>query len=410
MRGAFGETVVWVLLERGLQVFVVLLLNGLLARHLGPDGFGVLQSLLNVANACAAVALMCSAEVLLPRYAASPSAYREIFQNAFYIRLLFSVVASAIYIFIIVNHYSDYAALALLLLPIVLLNEAFSSFAVYFQSVSRQRLLSSLRLSGLVLRLLMVVGLLLISAPLQYFGVSYALESVVVALLLGLLFRRAGNTAFVPVNKKLVVELVRAGSVVGAGLLAMVLMQKADRLYLAFFADSHQMGLYSAAAQIAENWFMLGTLITQAVSARYIYARDDIGANANIFRLVVALACAAIVVAAIGYFLAVHVVTIIYGAGFEEAGTLLMWLLLIGFFVFSDVALSTRMLKDRNSSMFVFKWMISLMIVVVAAGMMRSGFIKENAFVFPAIGYGAAFFISLIYYLRSRSNENSYCL
>lgn len=410
MGGAVKETVFWVLLERGLQVLMVLLLNGLLARYLGPEGFGVLQALLNVANACAAIGLMCSAEVLLPRYAASATTYKDIFQHAFYIRTVFSLIASVIYAFIIFVHYPDHPVLAVFLLPIVLLNETFASFAVYFQSVGKQRLLSSLKLWGLALKLIVAGGLMAVAVPLEYLGISYALESVVVAALLVVLFKKAGSVVVAPINRELVVELLKSGAVIGFGLVAMVVMQKADRLYLALYGDPHEMGLYAAAAQIAENWFMVGTLITQAVSARFIYSLADADANKNIMRLMMALAGAALAVAAVGQLLAVPVVTIIYGDGFEGAAASLVWLLLTGFFVFSDIALSTRMLKDRNSSLFVLKWIVSLLLVLMVAVSMKAGWIGTNALLFPVTGYGAAFIISLIYYLRSRNNENSYRL
>lgn len=407
MHVALKETVVWVLLERGLQVLMVLLLNGLLARYLGPDGFGVLHSLLSVANACAAIGLMCSAEVLLPRYAASATTYKDIFQHAFYIRTVFSLIASVIYAFIIFVHYSDHPVLALFLLPIVLLNEAFASFAVYFQSVGKQKILSTLRLCGLALKLVIAVGFMAVAVPLEYLGISYAVESVVVSILLVVLFKRARGVILAPLNHRLAIELVKNGAVIGFGLIAMVVMQKADRLYLALYGDPHEMGLYSAAAQIAENWFMVGTLITQAVSARFIYSLADADANKNIMRLMMALAGAALGVAAVGQLLAVPVVTIIYGDGFEGAAASLVWLLLTGFFVFSDIALSTRMLKDRNSSLFVLKWIVSLLIVLMVAVSMRAGWINTNALLFPLAGYGTAFIISLIYYLRSRNHENS---
>lgn len=68
MSGIVFQSIKWLLIERGGQILMALLLNSILARHLGVENFGTLQVALSTVAVFSSAALVCGAELILPIY------------------------------------------------------------------------------------------------------------------------------------------------------------------------------------------------------------------------------------------------------------------------------------------------------------------------------------------------------
>lgn len=410
MNDSLSNPIKWVLIERTLQILIALLLNVLIARYLGVEQFGILQAALSSVAVFSSIGLLCSAEVVSPLYSQDKEKYTSIFEQVFIIRLVLSVIAIIGYsIYIYVGNQQNIFLMICLMIGI-LFQEPFNIFGLYFQIDGRQNLLSKIKLSGIFLKLFIVIVFTTFNISSDKFGLPYLLEYILIAFLLLISYRSAKGKLSFLLKFDLTKKLTLSGFIFGIGIAAMIAMQKSDRIILSFLNESIELGIYSAAIQIAENWFLLSSMLIQAIVSKHIYQLDNIQANKTIIKTLFTFLTITILAAITGLFLSEPIMTILYGKQYQGAGYFLSFLLFVAIFVFSDAVLTTKILKNKNGFVFSTKWILALVatyIYILISTKFLNNFKVEYV---PAIGYGTATLFSLIYFLKKRHEDLTYHL
>lgn len=399
MSGNMVMSVKWVFIERIIQVAVALLVNTFLARYLGKESFGDLQGSLSTVAIFASVALLCSAEVIAPLYSKDPVHHAQLFEKAFVIRIWLALFAVAgCIVFSLYTGQRLTLVLSVLIVGIVF-QEPFNVYGLFFQTEGRQDIFSRIRIAGVLTKLLLVVALVVAEAQSRYFGVPYLLEAVLVAILLALRFRRTERVLWRMPDPELIRQLISSGVVFGSGIIAMVAMQKLDRMTLQHYGMRAELGIYSAAVQIAENWFYFSVLIVQALAARHIYQKSDQESRRTISRLCLFVLVVTFCVALCGLFASTPVMTLLYGSEFTASGAYLQKLLFVAIMVFLDGILTTKILKDQQGLHFSLKWILALgcsLFYVIIVNVLAW---PLDPVLIPTFGYGFALIYSFVYFM-----------
>lgn len=405
MNSGLINPIKWVFIERILQILIALFLNVFIARYLGVEQFGILQAGLSSVAVFSSIGLLCSAEVVSPLYSQDKDKYSSIFEQVFIIRLILSIIAIigfSIYIYII--NYQNLFLMICLMIGIFF-QEPFNIFGLYFQTEGKQNIFSKIRLCGVFLKLLIVVIFIKLGMAADNFGLPYLLEYVFVALLLFLCFRKIKGKVFFILNKEIVKKLMLNGLVFGMGIASMIAMQKSDRIILSVLDKSTELGVYSAAIQIAENWFFLSSMLIQAIVAKHIYQQSNKQANKNIIKFFFSFLFVTLLTAVVGLILAEPVMVLLYGDQYAGSGYYLSFFLFVAIFVFSDAILTTKILKNKNGYAFLLKWILALIAVYIYIFISINYLNSFKAEYVPAIGYGFAAFFSLIYFLKKQHED-----
>lgn len=401
------QSIAWVMIERGVQVALAIIISALLARTYGAADFGTFQSYLSIASVWASVGLLCSAEILMPRYAAGDPRYAHVFEYAFGLRLIAALLACIGYLYFVLVHFDTNIILAIPLLAIVLLNEPFGAFGAYFQTIGYQPVWSKARLAALWAKFILIALVCVTKLPLHWVSVPYAVEAAVLGALITVAYVKQRERISFQFDASLLRELIVHGFIMGVGLSAMVWMQKLDRLFLTAAEQFDRLGFYAAGMQITENWFYVATMLVHAVAGRYVFSISGKKRMARIARLSSAFMGVAAIAWIIGALLAPWVIRIIYGAAFEPAVPFLRWQLGIAVLVWGDVALSLCLLANQKTFLFVAKWLLALLVAFLVGSLVQDPGIVPAPLHIPLSGYIVAWIFSLVYFLSRWNVERA---
>lgn len=404
------QSIKWLVIERGGQIFIALLLNSILARHLGVENFGVLQAALSAVMVFSSAALVCGAELILPIYGEDPKKYKNIFSEAFACRLLFQGLAFTTCVFFILNTQEMNLFLYFTLALIILLAEPANVFAIYFQFLGLQKLISSLKLVAVLAKLTIVVFFIYWNVSLEKFGIAYLFEAILVAFGLIVAYRLKGF----PLTKKptnfLMNQIFSNGLLFGCGIFFMIFFQNIDKLALNHFGMRVELGLYSAAAQIAGNWYGVASMVIQSVSGRLIYSKPAAEANRMILKMAVAGVLVAVFATFFTYVLGPIFMKKFFGVSYEKSADYLTWMVAISALVFVDIVFSMKMIKSRKSLIFTLKWFLAASVAFLYVYGSKYFDFQYNPIIGLMLGYFVAATFSLIYFfieVRCEKNINN---
>lgn len=409
MKHKVVSNLIWMLAERGLQIGAGIGVVAMLARGLGPEGFAHFQYAQAVVYVAASVALLCGAEVLIPRLVANaePAAQHRLLMHAFILRLAAGALGYLLMCgFLAVTRQSiDFWLPALILGIPILLRESFGVVTAWMQAHTRTRPNTLFNVVSLTVKvggvaLLFAIGIRSVPA----YAAMFAAESIVLATLLAIFYLTRAPRAFMPQEPQLTRELFTSGVLFWVSFMCMMASRRVDQLLLKPFVSLGELGAYAASMQILDNFVMLATILSAGLAPVYVYSQSTLAqARRNVLRI----AGGMVAVGAVGgvtIALSAHwIVHLLYGAAFGRAVELLQLTALASTLVFADVALTLLPVHMRAPRLVAIKWGLALVatLAVDAIAIPRIG-------AYGAIlGYAVANFLSVLFgvaiWMRYRS-------
>ena len=380
-----AANIVWLGLERLTQIAVAIAIAGLLARYFGPDVFGKWQYANTLLLVLAPITWVCGAEILVPTIVQRGEAdLGAVLGSAFVLRFAVSALALAATWGGVAAGLTDPVVGAMLagLAVTMLFREPFIGVVnSWLQSLtySKPQLVTSM--IAALGKLALVYLLVRMSAGAPRFAWLWALEAAVIgAVLLAYYARRHGGKLGWRVERALLRHFASAGAVFWVGLVCMYLFLKLDRLMLERAISFADLGRYSAAQQINENWIALALMLAQTIAPAFVYrVQDHARLMRNVVRLMVLAAglmiSGALVLDALGSI----VITRVFGANFADAIPIFRWCVWLSVPAGVEAIGNLVLLKYQAKFVVLTKWLLAL---AVAFGV--------NLFAIPRIGaYGA---------------------
>lgn len=408
MHRRVAGNLLWMLAERGIQIGGGIAVVAMLARALGPEGFAHFQYAQSVVLIAASFALVCGAEVVVPRLVASPlpADQHQIMAHAFVLRLGGAVIGYLLMCAYLgmTSPVADIWHAALWLGIAILLREPFGVVTAWMQAHTRNRPGTLISLAALALKAA-VVGALFASGDNQVaaYAAAFALESVTLAALLALLYWRLTAQRGLHWQPSQARELVTAGGLFWVSFILMMAARRVDQLVLQPAVPAADFGAYAACMQILDNFTMLATILVAGIAPSYVYARKAFAeAHANIGRI--ALGIGAIGIAG-GLSIAAFspwVVLLLYGRAFDATVTLLRVTAVASSLIFVDVALTLLAVYMRKPRWVAIKWALVLAVTLLFDLIAVPHYGNWGAIAGYALGNGVAAAIGLILWWRHR--------
>lgn len=274
-----GANFSWLMAERGWRVLLGLAVNVAVARHVGPEQFGVLSYALGLTAIFWAVGGLGLDEVLTRELVRDRARARALL--AVGLRLKAAGAACAFVTLLVVAWVwrpgADGAWLIVVLTGAGLFFLPLDTVDVWFLARERMRPPVVARQVALFAAALLRVGLVWAEAPLPAFALAFMAEALLIALALGwVLVRDAGWPDWQGAAGMSGRSLLREGwPLLVSGVLVVVTLQ-ADRLLLVQMAGEAAAGVYAAAARFTEVLYALpmavGTVLLPRLTALH---RED---------------------------------------------------------------------------------------------------------------------------------------
>ncbi|QCP50731.1 hypothetical protein FAZ95_17160 [Trinickia violacea] len=397
--------IVWLGLERLTQIGVAIAISGMLARYLGPDVFGKWQYANTLLLVLAPITWVCGAEILVPTIVHRPPAQLgTVLGSAFVLRLSVSAAALLITWAGIAAGVTDPLVGAMLagLAVTMLFREPFVGVInSWLQSMtySKPQLLTSMT-TALIKAALVYVLVRAAAAPAR-FSWLWAAESAAIGMVLMLYYiHRNGGKLGWHVDRSLFRHFATAGTVFWIGLICMYLFLKLDRLMLERAISFADLGRYSAAQQINENWIALALMLAQTIAPAFVYRVQDIAQlRRNMWRLTLMAAALMIAGAFVLDLLAHVIITGVFGPNFEAAIDIFRWAVWLSVPAGVEAIGNLVVLKYQAKFVLLSKWLFALAVAFVVNLLLIPRIGSYGALAGLAAGYLAAASVNL-YYIR----------
>jgi polysaccharide transporter, PST family len=402
-----AANIVWLGLERMTQIIVAIAIAGLLARYLGPDVFGKWQYANTLLLVLAPITWVCGAEILVPTIVhRGESDLGAVLGSAFVLRFAVSALALVVTWGAIAAGLTDPVVGAMLagLAVTMLFREPFIGVInSWLQSLtySKPQLVTSMITALAKLALVFLFVRMAVGAP--RFGWLWALEAGVIGAVLVLYYaRRHGGKLHWRVEGGLLRHFASAGAVFWVGLVCMYLFLKLDRLMLERAISFADLGRYSAAQQINENWIALALMLAQTIAPAFIYrVQERVQLMRNVVRLMllaaVLMTAGALVLDALGSI----IITRVFGPNFAGAIPIFRWCVWLSVPAGVEAIGNLVLLKYQAKFVLLTKWLLALAVAFIVNWLAIPRIGAYGALVGLAAGYGVAVAVN-VYYIRSR--------
>ncbi|MGF6645981.1 oligosaccharide flippase family protein [Paraburkholderia sp. GAS82] len=397
--------IVWLGLERVTQIAVAILISGMLARYFGPDTFGKWQYANTLLLVLSPITWVCGAEILVPTIVNRPPAQLgTVLGSAFALRISVSAGALLITWIGIAAGLTDPLVGAMLagLAVTMLFREPFVGVInSWLQSMtySKPQLLTSM--STAIVKAGLVYLLVRAATTPARFGWLWALESAAIgAVLLAYYIRRHGGKLGWHVDRSLFRHFASAGTVFWLGLICMYLFLKLDRLMLERAISFADLGRYSAAQQLNENWITLALMLAQTIAPAFVYrVQEPAHLRRNMWRLTAMTAALMIGGAIVLDLLAGIIIRRVFGAAYEGAIEIFRWAVWLSVPAGIEAIGNLVVLKYQAKFVLLAKWLLALAVAFAVNLLAIPRLGPYGALVGLAVGYLVAASVNL-YYIR----------
>ncbi|EAR51188.1 Polysaccharide biosynthesis protein [Oceanicola granulosus HTCC2516] len=298
------------------------------ARHLGPEGYGILSYAVSLVAIVAPLTTLGMRNLSLREYKMHPEDSNAIVGTVTIIRLVGSLV-SVLIVFLVAWLYPiahpDIAILCTLLAGAALL-KSIDTIQEYFIARQDPKPFVIFAVANMTLFAGIKIALVFLDATVDAFIVTLAVQGAMSALGGVIAYRR--HTRGLP---RFRFEAARAkrylaqGFPLMLGSLSAVIYLKSDILMLSYLAGKETTGLYAVAARLSEIWYVLPTAFATALFPRMVELRDLSPARyaARVQDAMDSFAAFGTLIAVSSLFWAAPVVAVLFGDGYAGSVSVL---------------------------------------------------------------------------------------
>lgn len=317
----------WLIGDKIVRLGLNIVITVWLARHFGPEGFGVW----NFATAFVALfgvfAVLGMDGIIVRELVTDRANAGRILGTALTMRLAAATIAAtaAVAAAFWVRGAFELAALLVALNSLTLVFQGSQVVEYYFQADMRARAAVVAANAAFLITSIVRLLLLALGASIAWFGVSLVVEAALAACFLAYAYRRDGShvpwSFSFPLAKRL---LGQSWPLLLSGFAVMAYM-RLDQVMLATMLDDHAVGVFSAALRIAEVWYFIPMAIAAATFPRMLEKRsaDPAAYRRYIQALYDSMAWLGLAVAVLVSVFAGWLIPLLYGQEYAEAAKVL---------------------------------------------------------------------------------------
>jgi O-antigen/teichoic acid export membrane protein len=358
------ENASWLIFEKGFSLFVGLVVAISVARYLRSENYGLLNYSLSFVSIFSAFSTLGIDQIIVRELAKDTSKKDELLGTGFIIKV--AGTALMIVVMIAVMVFMNHDAFTNTLIMIIAAAELFKGFEVinyFFQSQVMSKFVVQVQLVINFGISLSKIGLVLIHAPLIWFGIIVVLGSILNAA--GFIYSyqsREGTPWSWRFSKAVGFDLLRESWPLALYGIALNIQARIDQVMLGKMMNNYEVGQYSVALKFIEIFGFVPVVLMNtfmpAVTKAKITGGDLYQSRlVNLYRL---MFLAFLMVGVPIYLFSKKVIVLLYGSEFEAAGYLLSLFSLRLFFSNMGVGKSVFIVNES-----LFKY--SLLTVIVGA-------------------------------------------
>jgi len=352
-----------VICEKIIGLLAAVASNHLFANVYGAYFFGELQFALSLAYVVGSMGLVFSAEAVAPILGKHPRLRHIVIYQAFRLRLGSSLTVAIIFLTAVAFAIHSSSTTITLVAGLVILVEPVSLGALMAYAETRPWVITRAKAYASGARVLWLVMAAHASVGAAVASLAWPLEACVAA---AAPFSRYRTLAWDKpkhlFGSELIAKtLVVRGLKIWPAIAASVLVLRMDRLLLGVLMSKSDLGIYSAAAALVEQWNSVGVTLSLALAPSMVYAaRGEHRVRTRALGLAAVLAAIAFVAWITSFFIGERIFLMIYGRDFAAGVPVMIFASGCAIVSFADAGLSTWLVAERLYALVVLKQTLTI--------------------------------------------------
>lgn len=369
----YAKNTIWMFLEQILRMIAGLFVGIWVARYLGPSQFGIFSYALAFTAIFSGIAKLGLDGIVIRELVKYPEKKDIYLGTAFWLKVIGGIITFGV--MIIATKLTSNDLITNVYILIIASGIIFQSFEVidfYFQSKVLSKFVSICKMIQLLLSSILKIYLVLSGAGLLWFVLVSLFDQISLAISLWLAYRSQKIGSFFRSFDLITgVGLLKdSWPLILSSLMVMIYM-RVDQVMIKEMLGEREVGLYSAALKLSEVWYFVPMIITSSLFPAILSAKKQ---SQDLYymrlqQLYDMLTLMSISIAVSMTFLSDWIVSLLYGAQFDRAGSVLMIHIWSGVFVFLGVARSCWVLSE-NLQMYSFIYLLVGLVVNIICNFM----------------------------------------
>ena len=272
-----ATNVAWALTGKIVNMGGTLLVGILVARYLGPDKFGLMNYVISYVSIFTIISTFGLDNIEIRELAKHPERKEYILGTCFSIRLVCACITLLLVILSLIIHKADnFTTTMILLYSVTLFTGSFNLVRNYFTSIVKNEYVVKSEIARTFIGAILKIGLLWLKAPLEYFIIATAFDTVLVASgyclsyhkIIGHIRHWKFDTALVPFFVRESFPLMLSGA-------AVIIYQRIDQVMIKNMIDDESVGYFATAGKFLELILFLPSILTQTVTPLLVKVRES---------------------------------------------------------------------------------------------------------------------------------------
>lgn len=398
----------WLVSENIFRLGIGLFVSILVARHLGPENYGILRYALSLIVFMATFVYLGLSGLVVRDIVRYPDEKDKLLGTTFSIKLIGSLLAFIVILglAIFVHDTGEKEFWIILIIGFSLFARPFETIDFWFHSQIQSKYTVLAKSTAFMVVAIFKVLLVFFGATVIAIATAFSLEIILASVLLVCIYRYKGFSIF-----KWKVQFSKAKKLLSqswimllAGFLALVNL-RVDQIMLRWMTDASEVGIYSVAVTFSEVWYFIPAAITMSIYPRLIELKKTkpLEYYKRLQQVFDCLFAMAFSVALAMTFLAGPLIPLLYGEAYAKSSSILVIHIWAGIFMFMKVAIDKWVLIENA---LYFQLMIhggGALLNVLLNLILIPQFRGKGSAVATLISYVASSYLFLFFYPRSRN-------
>lgn len=366
------ENLIWLFFDKILRMGIGLIVGVWIARYLEPEQFGHLNYALAFTSLFGSITTLGLQSIVIRDIINDPDNVKLTLGTAALLQFITSLIAYALLLITIFYLRSDepFFRSIIIILGAVLLFKA-SDVAVYwFEAQVQSKYVVWIQNGIFLIFAFGKIALILNQAHLVAFAWLMLIEVIFSSLILLIVFRGCSGLFFtkLKVSTDRIKTLLKDSYPLLLSSVAIIIYMKIDQIMLGEMLDEKSVGIFSAAAKLAEVWYFFPMMIVASVFPTIIKNKQT---NQKLYleriqRLYNLLSCISVVFGLIFSLTSNWLITTLYGSNYTEAATVLSIQIWAGIFVSMGIARGKWLLAENLQH--IGYWYIGIAMIINIVG------------------------------------------
>lgn len=378
----------WIIACKIVQSVLSMIITMLTARFLGPSNFGLVNYAASIVAFFGPIMYLGINSILVQELVSAPEKEGEVLGTAMlscFVSGIFCILAVLGFSFV-ANHDEPITILVCGLYSLLLLAQAIEIISYWFQTHLLSKYSSIVSLVAYVVVSLYKAYLLFSKQEVYWFAISNALDSLLIAISLIVIYKKLGGQKF-SVSFETFKRMISKGKYYILSGIMITVFSQTDRIMLKLMIDESATGIYSAAVACASMTSFIAVAIIDSARPS-IFSSHKVSAQAfekNMICLYSVITYFALIQSVVITVLAKLIIHILYGSAYASSASALRIIVWYTTFSYAGSVRNIWMLAE-NKQHLIWKIDISGAIANVAV----------NSVLIPAFGVNGAAMASLL--------------